>query len=108
MARALEPRAQLAVVVDLAVLDDLDAAVLVADRLVAALEVDDREAPRGERDRLLDEHARAVGPAVDERGVHRLHDRRVDGRAVERHEAADAAHVYAGRERAGRRRAPGS
>src|SRR5207245_1428893 len=42
MAGALELTPQLPVVVDLAVLDDGDAAVLVGDRLVARLEVDDR------------------------------------------------------------------
>ena len=89
---ALEPLAQLAVVVDLAVVDDLDAAVLVADRLVAAREVDDRQAPRRKRDAALDERAGAVGAAVHERVVHRLDDARVDGRAVERQQAADATH----------------
>ena len=39
----LELGAQLAVVVDLAVLDDLQAPVLVRERLVAGVEVDDRE-----------------------------------------------------------------
>ena len=92
VAGVLQPLAQVAVVVDLAVLHDLDAAVLVADRLVRALEVDDRQAPRGERDGLLREHAGAVGPAMDERLVHRVHDARVDGRAVEGQQAADAAH----------------
>src|SRR5207302_7375094 len=47
MAGALELLSQLAVVVDLAVLDDVDRPVLVADRLVARVEVDDREAARG-------------------------------------------------------------
>ncbi len=51
----LEVMPELAVVVELAVLDDLDAAVLVADRLVAGLEVDDREAARGEADAAVDE-----------------------------------------------------
>ena len=101
VSRALEPLAQLAVVVDLAVLHDLDAAVLVADRLVRALQVDDRQPPRGQRHGVLDELARAVGPAVDERLVHRVHDARVDGRAVERQQAADATHVLGDRLKAG-------
>ena len=41
--RALEVAPQLAVVVDLAVEDDPDGAVLVGDRLMAAFEVDDAE-----------------------------------------------------------------
>ncbi len=51
----LEVVPELAVVVELAVLDDLDAAVLVADWLVAGLEVDDRETARGEADTAVDE-----------------------------------------------------
>ena len=43
-------RAQLAEVVDLAVEDDLHRAVLVGDRLVAGLEVDDREPAEAEAD----------------------------------------------------------
>src|SRR5207247_2599339 len=50
---ALELGAQLPVVVDLAVLDDVDAAVLVRDRLVARLEVDDREPPRRQTGRAV-------------------------------------------------------
>jgi len=45
-ARAFELRAWLSVVVDLSVLDDGDAAVLVRDRLVATREVDDRQPSR--------------------------------------------------------------
>ena len=52
---ALELVPQLAVVVDLAVLDDGDPAVLVGDRLVAGREVDDREPPGREPDRAFDE-----------------------------------------------------
>ena len=41
MAAGLQPGAELLIVVDLAVKDDLDGAVFVADRLVAAGQVDD-------------------------------------------------------------------
>jgi hypothetical protein len=44
VAGTLELAAELAVVVDLAVLDDMQRPVLVSDRLVAGREVDDREA----------------------------------------------------------------
>ena len=50
MSGALELVAKLAVVVDLSVLDDVEGSVLVCDRLVACLEVDDREAPRSQAD----------------------------------------------------------
>jgi hypothetical protein len=92
VAGVLQPLAQVAIVVDLAVLHDLDAAVLVADRLVRSLQVDDGQAARGERHGLLREHTGAVGAAMDERLVHRVDDARVDGRAVEGQQAADAAH----------------
>ena len=49
--RASSSRAQLAVVVDLAVEDDHDRAVLVEDRLVAGREVDDAQALDAEPDR---------------------------------------------------------
>jgi hypothetical protein len=59
---ALQLGAKLAVVVELAVLDDVDRRVLVRDRLVAGLEVDDREPAGGEGHRPVDEVAVAVGP----------------------------------------------
>ena len=65
MSRALELVHQLAVVVDLAVLDDDDRAVLVRDRLVAAGQVDDRKPPRGDPDRPVEMRALGVGPAVE-------------------------------------------
>ena len=93
VARALELGAQLGVVVDLAVLDDDDAPVLARDRLVAALEVDDRQPPRGEPGLAVDHLAAAVGPAVHERRAHRAEDVAVDGPPVGADDAADAAHV---------------
>ena len=57
----LEPGAQLAVVVDLAVVGDPDRPVLVGHRLMAGgREVDDREPPMAERDALLRTDARAA------------------------------------------------
>ena len=92
VAGPLEAVPNLGVVVDLAVLDDLDAAVLVADRLVATVEIDDREPPRGDRRRPLRERAGAVGSAVDERRVHRGNGSGVDGLTGERDDPADPAH----------------
>ncbi len=68
---------ELRVVVDLAVLDDDAASVLVEDRLVAAGEVDDRESARRERDGAVDVFAGGVGAAVLERRAHRLQARTV-------------------------------
>jgi hypothetical protein len=71
MARRLQPGLDLTMVVDLAVLDDVDAAVLVGQGLGATLEVDDRQAPRREADRAADDTAPAVRSTMDERRGHR-------------------------------------
>jgi hypothetical protein len=82
------------VVVDLAVLDHGHPAVGGADGLVAVLEVDDRQPPGGEPDRPVGPGAGAVGAAVEHLRVHRLEPVGVDGTgAVERQQAADAAHL---------------
>src|SRR5664280_119341 len=59
-----ELRPQLAVVVDLAVLRDPDAAVLVRQRLVARLQIDDRKAPRRDTDAAAQECALAIGTCL--------------------------------------------
>src|SRR5829696_1048515 len=89
---SLERRAELEVVVDLAVLDDLNRAVLVSDRLVSAREVDDGEAARRQGDGAVDQRARTVRAAVPQRLVHCLERPGVDGASVERGESADPAH----------------
>ena len=85
-------RRQLAVVVDLAVLDDGRAAVLVRDRLVARVEVDDREPSRREPDAAVDERAFRVGAAMPERRRHRREAVAVDP-APGRDDPADPAHA---------------
>ena len=92
VARALELYAKLAVVVDLAVLDDGDPMRLVRDRLVAGGEVDDRQAPRREPDGPLDIRAVGVRPALNERCAHRSEPAGVDGPAGGR-DSADPAHA---------------
>jgi hypothetical protein len=66
VAAALQFGLHLGVVEQLAVVDDGDGAVLVADRLPAVSQPDDAEAPRGEADARLFEIAVLVGPAVDD------------------------------------------
>jgi len=72
MAGRLQPALQFRGVVDLAVLEDVDRAVLVGDRLVPGLEVDEREVARDEATSRVNDDAVAVGAAVDERRVHPL------------------------------------
>ena len=65
-------------VVDLAVEDDDDAAVLVVERLLAAREVDDRQPAMTEADAGLEMKAVAVRTAMLVREVHALDDTRID------------------------------
>ena len=92
MAALLELAAQVGVVVDLAVLNHAHGPVGADHGLVPALEVDDRQAPRSERDRPLHVHAGVVGAAVDEHARHGLHGLAVGGTPGPRGDAADAAH----------------
>src|ERR1019366_10369302 len=72
---------QTGIVVNLAVEDRPDGAVFVGDRLMAALDIDDCEAPGAQRYTAfgIDEHAFVVRAAMYHRGVHRLS---VDSRRI--------------------------
>ena len=67
MALAQQLGAQLPIVVDLAVADDPLAAVLVGDRLMAAVEIDDRQATLAEDRARADMDALIVGAAMADR-----------------------------------------
>ena len=88
--------AQLNVVEDLAVEDDLDRSVFVRDGLPAAAEVDDAQPPMREADVVLriDEEAVAVGAAMREHGGHCAEPLRGDARGifVECEDAGNSAH----------------
>ncbi len=66
----LQLRYQRLVVVDLAVVDDDDRAILVVERLLAGREVDDREAAMAERHTGLEVHAVSIRAPVGDRVVH--------------------------------------
>src|SRR3954470_21716832 len=66
-----EALAQLAIIVDLAVENDGVAAGLVGDGLLAAAEIDDREAPHAERAAVIEELAVVVGAAMEDGTIHR-------------------------------------
>ena len=70
VAQRLQLGHQLLEVVDLAVEDDADAAVLVEQRLLAGGDVDDRQPAMAEADARLDVDAALVGAAVVLRFVH--------------------------------------
>ena len=64
--RAISSLPQLVEVVDLAVEDDPDRAVLVRHRLDRCLEVDDRESSVSEAGMAVEVQTAGVGPAADE------------------------------------------
>ena len=82
VAERLQLGDQLLVVVDLAVEDDDDAAVLVEQRLLAGREVDDRQAAVAEADARLDVKAAFVGAAMVLRSRSCARARARDRRAV--------------------------
>src|ERR1700687_5234394 len=65
--------AQLEMVVDLAVLHDPDRRVLVVDGLVAALDVEDREAAHAEGHAVAVNAPVLIGAPVHHRGAHAPH-----------------------------------
>src|SRR6185436_20319839 len=93
-AARFEAAAQLAVVVNLAVERDREAAVVGGDRLMAVLDVDDAETAHAERDGAVDELSAVVGTAMPHRLAHAAQEPRIEaaGRlAIE--PSDDAAHV---------------
>ena len=96
--------AQLRMVVDLAVEDDPRGGIVIGQRLMATLDVDDREPSHRQADAALDDGPRVVRPAVGERVAHAVEELRrrplvrCDG------DAADPAHRVSERRWRGRRR----
>ena len=97
----LELAAQLAVVVDLAVVHEPQRAVVARERLHGRVaQVDDREPAEPERDAVGAELAVTVGAAMVERARHRAHGLGL-GRTAERDDSAEAAHQAAMRSERG-------
>jgi len=93
VAQRLELGHEFLEVVDLAVKDDADAAVLVEKRLLAGGDVDDRQAAVAKAQARLDVQAAFVGAAVVLRIVHSRQRRAVDRTGTAGiEEAGDAAH----------------
>ena len=75
MTRRFEIAAQLGEVVDLAVEDDPDRAVLVVNRLMAGRQIDDAQPPHPERHAFFHPHALVVGAAMADDVAHPMHER---------------------------------
>ncbi len=93
MAELREKVAQALVVVDFAIEDDPERPVFVRDRLMASLDVDDGEPPRGEPGPGVEEGSFIVRTAVGDRSRHRFENGPVGflgGNRIE--DAADATH----------------
>ena len=89
VAEVFQAPAQRLVVVDLAVEDGHERAVLVGDRLMAALDVDDAQAAHAQPHVVVEVKALVVRASVAQHLGHAPHDALV-GPA---HHAADAAHL---------------
>jgi hypothetical protein len=100
--------AQLAEVVEFAVVDDRQAPVLGTHRLVTGgRDVDHRQAPAGEADGTVDVRAVVVGATMDDRLAHELQDALVGEAVRAREDRGNAAHRRVSsvrRRRAARRR----
>ena len=92
VAAPLQIAPQLLVVVDLAVEDDPDGAVLVRDRLEAVAQIDDAEAAHADGDAVADVDALIVGTAVRHDAAHRADLVLTNGLSVPPDYACDAAH----------------
>src|SRR5262249_40159744 len=75
MSECLELAPQRLEVVDLAVEDDPDGAVLVVDRLMPGGVIDDAQRPHADRDRLIQEDALIVRASMPNRAAHAVHER---------------------------------
>src|SRR5262245_28871982 len=83
---SLDVGAQRLVVVDLAVEDEPERAILVGDRLPAAGEVDDAQPADAQTGVTAEFETVVIGPAVTDRGGHPGHDVAVR-RAIEIHDS---------------------
>ena len=93
MPAALQRGSEFPVVVDLAVEDDDDAAVLVVDRLRSSAEIDDAQTARAEPQTDVEVHPFFIGSAVADPREHAFEQLAADGlTAVVGINAADSAH----------------
>ena len=90
----LQPSSQFFMVINLAIENDPDILVLVGQRLMAALDVNDAQTPHGEADILLNEETLVVGPSMHDSSVHAGQDVTLDVPvAIGKEDAADPTHI---------------
>jgi hypothetical protein len=70
MSEACQFFAQLPVIVDLAILNNLDPTSLVRYRLPATIHVDDRKPTHSKADETVGEHAVSIGAPMNDRLIH--------------------------------------
>src|SRR6185503_10402267 len=95
MAARFKIRPQVAMVIDLAVVDDPHAAVFIRHRLMPARQIHDRQSPVPQPDGSIDEHASVVGSAMRQTVSHANERHRVNVSAemVWNSDAANATHT---------------
>src|SRR5437868_1014906 len=93
MAAFFQVRAELLVIVDLAVKDDPFRFVLIADRLLAARKIDDRQAPHRHADILVGVKTFLVRAAMDDGAIHCLEDLSVYSAAIVIYKTCDSTHL---------------
>ena len=89
---ALQGGADGAVVVDFTIKNHCEAAIFVEDRLIAAAQVNNREAAHRHAHGAAQKDAVAIRPPVGEAVVHTAQQIRVNGLPVLMHHAADTTH----------------
>src|SRR4051812_20349260 len=95
VARARQLLAQLTKVIDLAVKDQLDHAILVGHRLVAAGQIDNRQAAHSHTNMLADIKAIAIRPTMMDRMIHSLDQAALNrARPIGMQMPTDTAHRY--------------
>ena len=92
MAARGEIGAQLEVIVNLAIADDVNASVLVGNRLPAAIEIDNAEPAHGQADAGFDEETVLIRSAVTKRVRHFAQESRAVGPIFRADVTGDAAH----------------
>jgi hypothetical protein len=83
---------QFLVVEDFPVENDLNGSILVVDRLVSSIQVDDAETPHPKSDARFEIESFVIGTTVNDRVAHPLQLVRIHRFSVQAHNSGNAAH----------------